>query len=261
MSANNRNLKRLRSMNSDFRQMFERRAAVGKNWSVRNRLPSDLVLWKSSPTGAREHVTEILANSSISLPAGTFAEGDTLIPYARYDDVLYPFLEPLLLKPWGRDIVIGDTRFSIGEGRGIVRASNWDMRGVWLHNHLSIPLNVHYKGNLVVQLHPYDGLGYMAGGAANVYFNNSGQGLNRGDVLSFTYADGSNKKLYDTVLSNVQANNIHIGLVTSIIREPDPFNGVYNVDIPTHSGISFFHPVTQGVSLVQNPDYYASHRW
>jgi hypothetical protein len=248
----------LRGMQSDLRHHMEDRWAVGRQWMISNRLPSTLVLYKQSQAGHRTEVCEIQARSELTLPPGTFEEGDFLIAYRRYEDLFYPFMEPQILKMRSRHIILGDIGFTQGEGRGIVMASNWDMRGVWLHNHLSVPLNVYYKGNLVVQLHANAGLSYMGGGANVVYFNNSGQGLNRDDVLSFRYAtsDGHDKFLRDAVLSNVQAMNIHIGIITAVPWRPDPFNGVYNVDGPTHSGISFFHPVAQGTSLVQGVEYY-----
>lgn len=249
----------LRGMQSDVRHWMEDRWEAGKQWTVENRLPSTLVLYKQSQAGHRKEVGEIQARSEITLPSNTFEEGDFLIVYRRYGDLFYPFMEPQILKLRSRHIILGDIGFSQGEGRGIVMASNWDMRGVWLHNHLSVPLNVYYKGNLVVQIHSNaGGLSYMGGGANVVYFDNSRQGLNRDDVLSFRYAtsDGHDKFLQDAVLSNVQAMNIHIGIIRAVPWRPDPFNGVYKVDIPSHSGISFFNPVAQGTSLVQGVEYY-----
>lgn len=270
----------LKNQVSDFEQRLRRRAAHLDEWLIVNRLPTRFHLFVQDQSGNRRELGVIEPRSELKFPPTHLRETEFLITYVLFRDTLYPFLDTLLLKDFRRKIVLGDAGFTEGEGRGIVNASNWDMRGVWIHNHTAAPLDVWYKGNLVAQIHPSgDDMGYLGGSANQVYFDNSRQGLNRGDILSFKYSAGhgglrrflpeghlpdgtkTSDWLPDIILSNVQAMHVHVGIVTSsehgrVPWLPDPFNGVYNVDTPTHSGISFFHPLTMGQSLIQDERYF-----
>jgi len=228
-----------------------------KEWKIINMLPTNLELWSEKKwTGTAEPLTKIKARETLVFEPNKFSDGDQLYTYFRTPQgKLIPFLEPCSLRCIWKNVKLGAVVYRSTGGHLGEQASNWDMRGITLHNKMRIPLNVFYKGRLAAQISAYDGMSYMGGSASTVYFDNDRQGLNMWDKLTFSYSVPGlmNKELFTVTLDDVQMQDVHIGEVQGGETGPDPDTAAYSVDRPVWTGITYYIPTGRYNSRMTNP--------
>lgn len=242
-------------MPSDIERLQTAANIRSEPWYIMNVLPSILYLFlKKNGSFQLSFLTEIGPQKVIKYSSGYFAEGDKIYTFYKKDGKYIPFLESYTIIPQAKTIKLGAVTYSSEGGRGGSQTGYYDMKGVWLANRLPIPLDVYYKGNLVVQLYGYNGLDYMGGGASEVYFDNNRQGLHYLDTLEFRYSLPSDtKKLFSVTIDDVECMKMFIGTVSSTAEAPFPDNSVYRVNEPNYTGVTYFIPVGDGKSLMTNP--------
>lgn len=116
-----------------------------------------------------------------------------------------------VLDPQYKRVRIGTAVYDIGGPGENFFNLYADIAGVHITNHFPFPINIYYQGNLVAWADKYDGLQYLGGSAAVIYFNNNGEGLNFLDILSFHQTDGP--FLYKVKLNDTHIQNIHVGVI------------------------------------------------
>lgn len=248
---------RLRGTQDDILRQRSAQAQRLNKWVLINMLPNHLVIYHQPYLQEANYLTDLQSRQTLEYPYDKFGDRDVLYVFVRDESgKLHLFLEPYVMWNIWRMIQIGTVGYRSTDGHLQTQASNWDMRGVMLHNKTRFPLDVYYKGNLVAQMYAYDGMTYLGGSAASVYFDNDRQGLNFGDELTFRYSlpgEGNSKFLYSITLDDTQAQDIHIGDITGGIRGPDPDNAVYRVNEPVFTGITYYRPVGRYNSIATNP--------
>ena len=231
-------------------------AQAGVKWQFQNLLPNELELYiQPQFSKMTTRLATIGPRQTMFFDAGDFNGGDELYTYIKHNGKLFPFLEPYTLRAFFKKVHIGAVSYGIGEGHGLVQASYWDLRGVWIHNKTGFPLDVYYKGNLVAQTYANDGMNYMGGSAASVYFTNDRQGLNFGDELTFRYSLPGKKGeyIFNAVIDDEQCQEIYVGTVTGDYWGPDPDNSVYRVNKPTYTSVTYFIPDGPYSTRMTNP--------
>ena len=246
----------LRGLNGDVLRAVSATNQSQSLWTIKNMLPNDLVLWVEKYLSEYpKYFTTIKAQETLKFPSNTFSNRDQLYTYIRVGGRLYPFLQPYMFRDIWRTIRLGAVTYDSEDGHGIVQASNWDMRGVWIHNRLPFPLDIYYRGLLVAQVSGYNGIGYMGGGASSVYFDNSREGLDFNDEIEFRYSlpGVEGKKIFSVKIDDEQCMSMYVGVVSGGMWGPNPDNAVYRVDKPSYTGITFYVPISGYHSRPTNP--------
>lgn len=205
---------------ADRHQSFVAQQLAGQPWQFNNDTPFDLLLYyrplqtdaaqmpNSAFAGAllgevSKHKSKIFLKDSLgrTLKAGGTIEADPAV-----------LLDKHVLDPKFKVLRMGSVVYDIGGPGENFHNLYADIPGVHVVNHFPFVVDVHYKGNLAAKVAPYDGLRYLGGSAATIYFNNSGDGLNFLDVIEFYQQDGP--FLYKVALNDTHVQNIHIGVVS-----------------------------------------------
>lgn len=225
------------------------------SWVLKNKLPTQLVLYvEKYLSGDPIFFTELKPSQTIKFPPNTFADRDQLYTYVRVNGRLIPFLQPYMFREIRKTIYLGGVEYSSNGGNNQVKALNWDIRGIWIHNKLPFPLNVYYKGNLVAQINGNIGNTYLGGGGSTLYFDNSREGIDFGDQIEFGYTiPGSTEKKIIATIDDEQCLEMYIGTVFGNMWGPDPDNSVYRIDKPVWTGITYYRPVGRYNSVITNP--------
>lgn len=228
-----------------------------KDWRLVNILPTNLEIWKQKNWDDKTtFVEKILGRETLIFPSHSFEEGDHLYVYFRTSsNTLIPFLEPYIVKGFLRDIKIGASVYRSTSGHLQVQASNWDMRGITLHNKIKVPLDVFYKGNLVAQLSANDGMSILGGSSSSLYFDNGREGLNFMDEISFSYSLPGlyDKEIFSIVLDDIHAQDVHLGVIQGGYNGPAPDTFAYSVNKPVWTGITYYVPTGRYNSRKTNP--------
>jgi hypothetical protein len=246
----------LRGLNGDVFRAVSAANQAQTPWTIKNMLPSALELWvEKDLSDDPRPFTVMQPQETREFPPDTFADRDQLYTYIRVGGKLFPFLRPYIFRDIWRTVHLGAVTYSSDGGHGEVQASHWNLRGIWLRNYLAFPLDVYYKGRLAVQLSAYNGIGYMGGGASEVYFDNDREGLNWGDEIEFSYSlpGRAGKNIFSVKIDDEQCLSMHIGVVSGGMWGPDPDNAVYRVDKPVHTGITFYVPAGGYRTRATNP--------
>jgi hypothetical protein len=227
---------------------------VNTLWTIQNLLPIPLVLYKKSMAkGQMQRISVIDPRGTLKYPHNFFTDGDVLFTF--YSDsmshTLTPVLQPYLMRNTLRNIRLGTVEYSSTDGHLQTQASNWDMRGVWLHNKIGIPIDIFYKGNLVAQLHAYDGQNYLGGSRSSIYFDNDREGLDFMDSIEFRLSTPrfDFAKMFSINLTDIECQVIFIGTVSAGTKGPLPDFSVYRVDKPVLTGIPYYKPTGQYNSI------------
>ncbi len=237
---------KLRSTGGDVSRSLSAMAQATNPWILENMTPTKLYLYTQQYGGG---TTKILTEleSFEKRYINTINEGDNLYVFVMKEGKLTPFMDSYICREFRKHIRIGAITYSSDGGRNEVRASNWDMRGVWIHNKLAVPLNIHYKGRLAAQIYGNTGIDYMGGGGSSIYFDNDREGLDFMDEITFSYAiDGKNDTKYTTaILNDVQCVSMFVGVVSGGWWGNTNDNAVYRVNEPVFTGIIRFEQTSE----------------
>nr|QBK86226.1 MAG: hypothetical protein LCMAC102_00200 [Marseillevirus LCMAC102] len=227
----------------------------GDVWRIKNMLPTPLVLyWEKYLSGFPQKLCTIKPHEELTFQSNQFADRDQLYTYYEYEGQKIPFLQPYMFRELWKTITLGSVEYSSMDGHLQTQASNWDMKGVWLHNRLAFPIDVYYKGNLAAQMYAYDGMNYLGGSASSVYFDNDREGLDFLDTLEFKYSLPNHKEdIFSATLDDIQCQSIYIGTVSGGMRGPAPDTFAYSVDRPVWTGITHYLPTGRYNSRMTNP--------
>lgn len=234
---------KLRSQNDDLQRNLSSKYQVNDPWVINNLTPSKLTL-----IIARNNITfnlcQLTPFENKNFDSQNIKEGDILHTYFLNNNVLVPFIPQYTCREFRKKINIGAVTYATGPGRYEIQATHADMRGMWIHNRLTVPINIYFKGQLSAQLYGYNGTEYMGGGASTLYFDNNREGLNFMDKIYFSYKTLEKEEQYGSVtLNDVQASDIYVGVIsddTSGMRDGDPDNAVYSVDNPVYTGLTYY---------------------
>lgn len=239
---------------SDFLRSREAEAKISEPWYFINALPSTLDVYiKKYGSNDLNFLVRMKPFNIVKFESNVdFNEKDKLYTYHRLNGKLIPFLESYTIFLNSKTIKFGAVTYTFNES---YNAGFFDIQGVWLVNKLPLPIDVFYKGNLVVQLFPRNDLNYLGGGSSQSYFDNNGFGLNYLDKLEFGYSlpPPENKKICSVTLDDVKVSKIFIGTVSSDYDAPYPDNAVYRIEKPNYSALTYFESIGDGMSIMTNP--------
>jgi len=261
----------LRNQNGDTQRHLSVAAQRTSPWELINMLPVLVEIWVSrvqfhtqpqpnEPESPPVYVSSLIPNQRQKLPFTTLTEGDTLYVCVRDNtNTLLPLLQPYTVRNIWRAITLGSVEYSSDGGHNEVQASNWDLRGVWIKNRAFVPLNIYYKGRLAAQVFAHNGIGYMGGGASDVYFDNDREGLKFGDKIEFSFSvKGLEDKRMVAILDDTQALTVFVGKISggdfkqgvhsdtarvglyASAWGPEPDFGVYRIAQPSFSGLTYY---------------------
>lgn len=155
----------------------------------------------------------------------------------------YEITRPVWLRGDSRMVKIGDIVYEIGASFTNAIDIHHDMIGLRIHNHLSMPVDVYWKGLKIASISGDDGTGYMAGSPNSAYLNNERFGFQIDDKLSFVFKHDQRAYATVTLIDNY-TSDIIIGETTQ------KFNGEiqdmfgYRIDSPNINGLIYFDQVT-----------------
>lgn len=158
----------------------------------------------------------------------------------------YEIARPVWLFGDSRTVIIGDIvyedRVAFTNGVDI----SHDMIGLRIHNHLTMGIDIYYKGLKIAQVSGDDGTSFMAGSPNSVYLNNERFGFNIDDEISFVFT--YDQKPYAKIrLIDNYTSDIIIGETTQkfVPAIQDMFG--YRVNEPNINGLRYY-----GVNAVGN---------
>lgn len=240
-------------------------------WKFNNKLPSDFHLYMKP--GSTLMVNDIVydmgklpGDGTLKFAADTFKTGDLLIVLFKHLDQNdlaagyknYQAMQPYSLREFQKEINIGDAVYT-GQGHSPSEyLSPFNaLPGVWIHNKLLFPLNIYYEGHLVSQLGAYDGMTYLGGSRATIWFDNQRMGLGFESPITFAYSipesEGTSEFLYTVFLFDNKMRNISVGVINGNPDGPPPDTVAYSIDKPVHTGITYYIPTGNGQSRATNP--------
>jgi len=248
-------------------------AAAQKNlaWKFNNRLPSDFHLYlKRGPTLMLNDVVRDLgklpANGTLKFAHDAFKTGDLLIVLFKHLDQTdlsagyknYQAMQPYSLREFQKDINIGDVVTSSSNNDTSQNLSPFNaLPGLWIHNRLLFPLNIYYGGRLVSRIGAYDGMTYLGGSRASMWFDNQRMGLGFDQPVTLAYSipesKGTSEYLYTVFLYDNKMRDIHVGVINGNSSGPPPDTSAYSIDAPVHTGITYYVPAGNGRTRATNP--------
>ncbi len=239
-------------------------------WKFNNKLPSDFHLYmKPGPTLMMNDVVydlgKLPANGTLKFAHNTFKTGDLLIVLFKHLDQNdlaagyknYQAMESYSLREFQKEINIGDAVTSFTSLPSEYLSPFNALPGVWIHNRLLFPLNIYYDGHLVSQLGAYDGMTYLGGSRATIWFDNQRRGLEFEAPITLAYSipesEGTSEFLYTVFLYDNKMRDIYIGVINGNQDGPPPDTVAYSIDRPVHTGITFYPATGAGRSRETNP--------
>ena len=240
-------------------------------WKFNNKLPSDFHLYMKP--GSTLMVNDVVyglgklpANGTLKFAADTFKTGDLLIVLFKHLDQHdlaagyknYQAMQSYSLREFQKEINIGDVVYTGNSLTPSIGLSPFNpIPGIWIHNELLFPLNIYYGGNLVSQIGAYDGMTYMGGSRASIWFDNQRQGLGFEAPLTLAYSipesEGGAELLFTVFLYDNKMRNIYIGVINGNPDGPPPDTVAYSIDKPVHTGITFYTPTGNSQTRATNP--------
>jgi hypothetical protein len=185
----------------------------GKPWSFLNLLPIPVTLYVTYPVEL-DLIDTIPANGKLTATrtkSGRAIDGnmDLHVTY-KTGDVEYEILRPVTLFYDSRSVRIGDVVQDSRDTTTTIR-THCDISGIRVHNHIGIPLNISFLGNIVASVEKDNGTSFMMGSPNSVFLNNDGRGFRFGDVLSFSFRDGT--KYCDVQIIDNYMSDIYVGTI------------------------------------------------
>nr|QBK85448.1 MAG: hypothetical protein LCMAC101_00350 [Marseillevirus LCMAC101] len=203
------------------------------------------------------------ANKTVKFAPDAFKDGDLLMVVYKYlnpNDLSkggknYQAMQSYFLREFRKEINIGDVVY---EGTmTIYHSSESALPGIWIHNQLLFPLNIYYGGHLVSQIGAYDGMNYLGGSRASIWFDNQRQGLAFDAPITLAYSlpesEGTSEFLFSVFLYDAKMKNMIVGVINGNPDGPPPGNAVYSIDEPVYTGITYYIPIGNGKSRATNP--------
>lgn len=231
---------------------IEDRNMMGRPWMIKNILPMRIHLYVIRE-GRQIFIKAINANSTKNLGPTTLKNGDFLLSMYLSQGTLFNVTPSYKVFDRYRDIIIGNVVYDDVGSRGLSYSamSHVDMYGVRLINHLSSNIKIYFNKNLVGRIAKTDGTGYMNGSPSTMYFDNNGNGLRLGDVVTIKIEmklGGKNVDLdyISFVIRDQYTVNVHIGRTWHIDSSSMVMydNQSYRVDTDNYLGITYYEPVT-----------------
>lgn len=215
----------------DYQRRIASIANEQKDWSLTNLLPTEVLLYKTDDdkTIPPTFLVAIPPRQRILLPYNILSDGDVIYPYykkAKKDVVAERLMDKYTIRSYYKDIRIGDVGYLTEGGGGEFQSLNHDISGIWIENKLPIPLALHYKGDLVMQLAGYDGKTYFGGSGAIAYFKgDTSNGVDYAGKVTVSYSlpgTETNPIVYTFTISDVNCKRIVIGIVNAGYQQPGP---------------------------------------
>jgi len=245
----------LRFLQSDELQTREKQRYARDGWIITNKLPIELILYTEKYlSGTPTKLCVLSPYERRVFPPTAFADRDQLFTYViGKNGELVPLLMSYMFREQWKKIELGAIEYSSDGGHGEVQASNWDMRGVWLHNRMRIPLSIYFEGRLVAQMNAYDGMTYLGGSGSSVYYDYDREGIDIDTRLEVRFSTATHTYVFDIIVGDNQALSVFIGTITGGAIGPDPDNFIYKVDSPNVTGTTFYRPIGGYRSEMTNP--------
>lgn len=228
-----------------------------EKWTISNLLPFDIDLYcspKYNPSS--KFISNIKAQSTLNFNYDAFNEGDELLTMVGD----YMLMDPEILHSSQKNIKVGGAVYRSTDGGREYSNDYTDISSVQIHNHFPFPIELIFKGAIVAQIGGSDGLTYKGGSNSVLNFNNSWQGLNIGDKLTFkicsNYSSGlqiGGKYLYTALINDNHVGEIHVGMISSDCSYPMNDTVSYSVNAPPLTGITYYESIGDYTSKQTNP--------
>lgn len=170
----------------------------------------------------------------------------------------YEILEPITLVEDVRTIRIGDVVYE-DKTNTLVQRSHSDISGIRVHNKVSIPVRIYYKGLRLAHIHRNDGTSFQSGSAGSVYLNNDTKGFNIGDKLDLRFVfstlwaikDGVRVKVSpedgrvteipwcSVTIQDNYMSDMYLGVVNQHVTQPIQDMYSYRAGSPNVSGLKY----------------------
>ncbi|MDB4769378.1 hypothetical protein OAG24_00285 [bacterium] len=249
---------------------------LGEKWTISNLLPFDIEVYCSPKFGNRKielegasqmafqcadstnFVGNIKAQSTLNFECNSFSDGDELVAFIsspKNGGIM--LTEPERLHANQKNIKIGGVVYRSTDGGQEYNNDYADISSVQIHNHFPFPLDLIFRGAIVAQIGGSDGMTYKGGSNAVLNFNNSWQGLNIGDKLTFRISSATSfftgKELYTVMINDDHTGQIHVGSISSDCTYPFDDSVSYSVHAPPLTGVTYYEPVGDYTSKRTNP--------
>lgn len=236
-----------------------------KNWVFKNMLPTTFHLYKGTKFPfvtncndqypKEEFIGKLNAHCTAEFSPSTFDDGDFLMIYFESGNVKIQMFPPHELRGFHKDLLIGTCAYNSTDGSRQNYTSYSDISGIYIINHLKIPIDIYYRGNLVAQTGAEDGMTFLGGSSSTVFFDNNRQGFKLGDVLTFTYSlPNDTRKMFSLELNDNYMNEIHVGVINHNGQPCREQIYSYRINEFSISGMNYFLPVGNYETISQNPD-------
>lgn len=162
----------------------------------------------------------------------------------------YEILRPVFLFEDSREVKIGNimSEYQVNKSETI---DIWhDIVGIRIHNHISMPIDVYFKGKRIAGIAKDDGTGFMAGSPNSVYLNNERKGFQIGDTIEFVFSHDNLPYASAKIIDNY-TSDIILGVINQhfVATRQDFYS--YRIDEPNITGLRYFNNVT-GYSSIGN---------
>ena len=224
----------------------------GKPWTFINLLPIAVNVYVYTPTKTdligtiepRDTLTTDRSHSGMKLMEGyeihvLYQQGEG----CDGEGPQYEIARPQFLFDDSRMVRIGDAVHE-AKTNTLTQRTHTDIMGLRIHNHLTIPLDIYYKGNKIGMVAGDDGTeAPMSGSPGSIYLTNDHNGFRIGDELGFVFH--YNRTPYCTVkIHDNYMSDLYIGVLNQhyVPTINDMF--AYRVDSPNVTGLKYFDQVT-----------------
>lgn len=155
----------------------------------------------------------------------------------------YEIARPVWLFADSRLVRIGDIVYEDRVAFSNAVDISHDMIGLRIHNHLTMGLDIYYKGLKIAQIEGDDGTSFMSGSPNSVYLNNERFGFNIDDEISFVFT--YDQKPYAKIrLIDNYTSDIIVGQTTQKFVPAIQDMFAYRIDEPNVNGTRYFDQVT-----------------
>ena len=237
------------SVTYDADQSERRELLRGKPWTFFNLLPVAVNVYVYTPTRS-DMIGVIQPNGRLTTSRGITGlelkngyEIHVLFQPERCKGPEYEITRPIFLFDDSRTIRIGDAVHE-EKTNTLTQRTHTDIMGIRVHNRLTIPLDIYYKGAKIGAVAGDDGTDApMSGSPGSVYLTNDSNGFRIGDELGFVFHYNNARyctvKIHDNYISDIYIGVVNQHYVPTI---QDMYS--YRVDSPTITGLKYFDQVS-----------------
>ena len=220
----------------------------GQPWTILNLLPIKINVYVYTPTktdliGSINPNSKIVSSKSISGMELKNGYEIHALHQPTSGGPQYEITRPVFLFDDSRMIRIGDAVHN-EKTNTLTQRTHTDIMGIRVHNRLSMPMDIYYRGNKIGHVGGDDGTDApMSGSPGSVYLTNDNNGFRIGDelefVLSYDRAKYCTIKIHDNYMSDLYIGVINQHYVPTI---QDMYS--YRVDSPNVTGLKYFDQIT-----------------